>query len=73
MGAAHGKGLTFKMGQTHTHRYVNKLMDLVQAGKVDPTFLITHTLPLDQAPEAYKMFKEKHAGCVKVVLKPHEA
>ncbi|MBC7808785.1 MAG: glutathione-dependent formaldehyde dehydrogenase [Akkermansiaceae bacterium] len=73
MGAAHAKGLTFKMGQTHTHRYIPKLMEHVQKGEIDPTFLITHRLPLEQAPEAYKIFKEKSDGCVKVVLKPHTA
>jgi threonine dehydrogenase-like Zn-dependent dehydrogenase len=61
------------MGQTHTHRYVPKLMEHVQKGEIDPTFLITHRLPLEQAPEAYKIFKEKNDGCVKVCLKPHTA
>ena len=73
MGAAHGKGLTFKMGQTHVHRYLPTLMDHIENGRIDPTFLITHRLPLEEAPEAYKIFKEKRDNCVKVVLKPHTA
>lgn len=73
MGAAFGKGLTMKMGQTHVQKYLPKLMAHIQNGDLDPTFLITHRLPLEQAPEAYKIFKEKKDGCVKVVLKPHTA
>ena len=73
MGAAHGKGLTFKMGQTHTHRYIPRLMKHIQNGDLDPTFLITHRMKLEEAPEAYKMFKEKTHDCVKVVLTPHSA
>jgi threonine dehydrogenase-like Zn-dependent dehydrogenase len=69
-GAAHAKGLTFKMGQTHVHRYVPLLMDLIQDGRVDPTFLITHRLPLDQAPHGYALFEKKKDDCVKIVLKP---
>lgn len=70
MGSAHSKGLTFKMGQTHVHKYVPRLLDHIEAGRIDPTFLITHRLPLSEAPHAYKIFKEKDDNCVKVVLKP---
>lgn len=73
MGAAHGKSLTFKMGQTATHRYVPRLLEHIEAGRIDPTFLITHRMKLEEAPEAYRIFKEKKDGCVKVVLKPHSA
>ena len=73
MGAAMNKGLTFRMGQTHTHRYVPRLLEHVREGRIDPTFLITHRLPLEQAPHGYEIFKEKKDGCVKVVLKPGEA
>jgi threonine dehydrogenase-like Zn-dependent dehydrogenase len=69
-GAAHAKGLTFKMGQTHVHRYVQPLMDRVLNGEIDPTFLITHRMKLQDAPEAYEIFKEKKDNCIKVVLKP---
>jgi threonine dehydrogenase-like Zn-dependent dehydrogenase len=69
-GAAHAKGLTFKMGQTHVHKYVPRLMDHIAAGRIDPTFLISHRLPLAQAPQGYQIFKEKKDNCTKVVLKP---
>jgi len=69
-GAAFAKGLTFKMGQTHVHKYLQPLLELVQNGDIDPTFIITHRLPLDEAPQAYETFKHKHDKCIKVVLKP---
>lgn len=69
-GAAMNKGLTMKMGQTHTHRYMRPLLDLIEAGKIDPSFVITHRLPLDEAPTAYQTFRDKQDGCIKVVLKP---
>ena len=69
-GAAFNKGLTFRMGQTHVQRYLRPLLDLVEAGKIDPAFVITDRLALDQAPDAYKRFKEREDGCIKVVLKP---
>jgi threonine dehydrogenase-like Zn-dependent dehydrogenase len=70
MGAAFNKGLTFKMGQTHVHRYVNTLIEHIQRGDIDPSFVITHRVPLDRAPEMYKTFRDKEDGCIKVVLKP---
>jgi len=70
-GAAFAKGLTFKMGQTHVHKYLPALMDHIVAGRIDPTFLISHTLPLEQAAHGYEIFKEKKDNCTKVVLKPH--
>ena len=69
-GAAFAKGLTFKMGQTHVHRYLRPLMERIQNNEIDPSFLITHTLPLDEAPRGYAIFKNKEEDCVKVVLKP---
>ena len=71
-GAAFAKGLTFKMGQTHVQRYLPRLLESIEQGKIDPSFLITHVLPLDMAPEAYETFKNKKDGCIKVVLKPFE-
>jgi threonine dehydrogenase-like Zn-dependent dehydrogenase len=71
-GAAFQKGLTFKMGQTHVMRYMQPLLDLIERGLIDPSFVITHRLPLDQAPAAYKTFRDKEDGCIKVVLKPRE-
>ena len=69
-GAAHAKSLTFKMGQTHVHKYLPTLMEHIMAGRIDPSFVITHTLPLDQAPQGYEIFNSKRDGCIKVVLKP---
>jgi threonine dehydrogenase-like Zn-dependent dehydrogenase len=70
MGSAFAKSLTLKMGQTYVHKYMGKLMDLIEAGKIDPTFLITHRLSLKEAPEGYRMFDKKLDHCVKVVMRP---
>jgi len=69
-GAAFAKGLTFKMGQTHVQRYLRPLLDRVEQGEIDPSFVITHRMPLDDAPHGYKIFKEKGDQCIKVVLTP---
>ena len=70
LGAAFNKGLTMKMGQTHVHRYLQPLLDRVQKGEIDPSFVITHRMKLDEAPQAYEIFKQKKDNCIKVVLKP---
>ncbi|NEQ25832.1 MAG: zinc-binding dehydrogenase, partial [Microcoleus sp. SIO2G3] len=70
MGAAFNKGLTFKMGQTHVHKYLKPLLNHIQKGDVDPSFIITHHMPLEEAPHGYEIFKHKKDNCVKVVLKP---
>ncbi|WP_158045097.1 zinc-dependent alcohol dehydrogenase [Skermanella pratensis] len=70
MGAAFNKSLKFRMGQTHVHKYLPRLMKHIQDGDLDPSFVITHKLPLDQAPEGYRIFREKKDNCIKVVLKP---
>jgi len=70
MGAAFAKGLTLKMGQTHVHKYLPKLLQLIEDGAIDPSFVISHHLPLDSAPDAYRMFLDKSDGCTKVVLRP---
>jgi threonine dehydrogenase-like Zn-dependent dehydrogenase len=70
IGAAFAKGLTLRMGQTHVHRYMRPLMALVEKGAIDPTFVVTHIVSLDDAPDAYELFKRKDDGCVKIVLKP---
>lgn len=69
-GAAMNKGLTFKMGQTHVPRYHEMLLQKIEEGAIDPSFVITHRLPLEQGPEAYKTFRDKEDGCIKVVLNP---
>jgi threonine dehydrogenase-like Zn-dependent dehydrogenase len=70
MGAFMNKGLTMKTGQTHVHRYLPALLDRVKKGDIDPSFVITHTLPLEQAPHGYEIFKHKKDKCIKIVLKP---
>jgi threonine dehydrogenase-like Zn-dependent dehydrogenase len=70
LGAAMNKGLTFRMGQTHTQRYTKPLLERIQKGEIDPSFVITHKLPLAEGPAAYKVFRDKQDGCIKVVLKP---
>ena len=70
MGAAMNKGLTIKTGQTHVHKYLKPLLEHIQNGDIDPSFVITHQLPLDEAPKGYEIFKNKQENCIKVVLKP---
>ncbi len=69
-GAAFGKGLTLKMGQTHMHRYMQPLLERIEKGEIDPSRLITHRLGLDDAPWAYQTFRDKQDNCIKVVMKP---
>jgi threonine dehydrogenase-like Zn-dependent dehydrogenase len=69
-GTAFNKGLTIRMGQTHVHRYLRPLLERIQNGEIDPTFVITHRLPLTQAVDAYRMFRDKRENCIKVVLDP---
>ena len=69
-GAAMNKGLTLKMGQTHVQRYMRPLLERIQSGEIDPSFIITHQLSLDEGPKGYELFKNKEDNCVKVVLKP---
>jgi len=70
LGSFMNRALTFKTGQTHVQRYLRPLLERVQKGEIDPSFVITHTLPLDEAPRAFRMFRDKTDNCVKVVLKP---
>ena len=70
MGAAFNKGLTFKMGQTHVHKYLRPLMERIERGDLDPSFVITHRLRLEDAAKGYEIFKHKDDECIKVVLKP---
>ena len=71
-GAAFAKGLKIFMGQTHVHRYLRPLLDRIENGQIDPRFIITHSGSLDDAPDFYRIFREKQQGCIKVVLKPGE-
>jgi threonine dehydrogenase-like Zn-dependent dehydrogenase len=71
IGAAFNKGLTLKMGQTHVQRYMNPLLQRIEKGEIDPSYIITHRISLDEAPDAYKTFREKEDNCIKVVLRPN--
>jgi len=70
MGAYMNKGLTMKTGQTHMMRYMKPLLELIQGGKIDPSFVVSHRVPIDKAPEMYKIFRDKQDHCTKVVLDP---
>lgn len=69
-GAVFGKGLTLKTGQTHVQRYLAPLLEKIENGEIDPSFVITHRIPLEDAPDAYEKFRKKEDGCIKVVIKP---
>jgi threonine dehydrogenase-like Zn-dependent dehydrogenase len=69
-GAFMNKGLTMKSGQTHMQRYLKPLLQKIESGEIDPSFVITHRVKLADAPEAYKNFRDKKDGCIKVVLQP---
>jgi threonine dehydrogenase-like Zn-dependent dehydrogenase len=69
-GAAFAKGLTLRMGQTHVHRYVRLLLTMIEDGRLDPSYIVSHRWPLDRAPEAYRMWNDKADDCTKVVLDP---
>jgi threonine dehydrogenase-like Zn-dependent dehydrogenase len=69
-GAAFNKGLTLKMGQTHMRRYMRPLLERIQKGEIDPSFIITHRMNLADAPAGYETFKNKEDNCIKIVLKP---
>lgn len=70
LGALMEKGLQVRTGQTHVQRYTAELLELIEQGKLDTTFLISHRLPLEEAPQAYSNFKEEQDSWTKVVLKP---
>lgn len=70
MGSAINRGLTFRMAQTPVQRYLPSLLKLIEEGKIDPSFVITHTAALEKGPELYETFRDKKDGCIKVVLRP---
>jgi threonine dehydrogenase-like Zn-dependent dehydrogenase len=70
MGTVVGKALTLKTGQTHVQKYLAPLMQKIVDGEVDPSFLITHRIGLEQGPELYKTFRDKEDGCIKVFIRP---
>lgn len=70
-GAAFAKGLTFKMGQTHTQKYMRPLLQKILEDQFDPSFVITHRIDLDKAPQAYQLFNDQKNECIKVVINMH--
>lgn len=70
IGAAMNKALTLRMGQQHGQRYIPMLLERVSQGEIDPTYLATHRMPLDEGPRGYDIFKHKKDGCMRVVFHP---
>jgi threonine dehydrogenase-like Zn-dependent dehydrogenase len=70
IGAAFAKALTLRMGQTHVHRYLRPLLTMIEDGRLDPSFIVSHRWPLGRAPEAYQMWNDKTDDCTKIVLDP---
>jgi threonine dehydrogenase-like Zn-dependent dehydrogenase len=70
MGAIVNRSLTIRSGQTHVHRYMRPLLDRIHNGDIDPSFVITHRMKLDEAPKGFEVFVEKQDECMKVVLTP---
>jgi threonine dehydrogenase-like Zn-dependent dehydrogenase len=71
LGAAFQKGITIRMGQCNVLNYMDKLMKMIEEGKIDPSFVITHRCSLDEAPKMYDTFKKKEDGCIKVIMQPN--
>ncbi len=71
-GAAFGKGLTLRMGQTNVQKYLRPLLGRIERGEIDPSFVITHRFSLSDAPYAYQIFRDKQDRCIKVVLDPSD-
>ena len=70
LGAIVNKGLTLRSGQTHVQKYLQPLLERIQQGEIDPSYVISHRMSIDDAPKGYKMFRNKEDNCTKVVLKP---
>ena len=70
MGPFMNKGLTMKTGQTHMMRFMKPLLERIEREEIDPSFVISHRVPMDKAPEMYKIFRDKQDACTKVVLDP---
>ena len=69
-GDAFDKGLAFRMGQTHVQHYTRPLLERIQKGDIDPSFVVTHRVGIDDVPSAYQTFRDKEEGCIKVVVDP---
>jgi threonine dehydrogenase-like Zn-dependent dehydrogenase len=70
IGSVMNRSITIKSGQCHVHRYMRPLLERIRRAEVDPTYIISHRLPLEEAPAAYELFKKKQDHCTKVVLTP---
>jgi threonine dehydrogenase-like Zn-dependent dehydrogenase len=70
IGAVMNRGLTIRSGQCHVHRYLRPLLQRIEDGEIDPSYIVTHRMKLDDAPVGYELFKKKRDDCLKVVLKP---
>lgn len=73
MGAAMNKALVFRMGQQNGQHYVPRLLEHLERGEIDPSFLMTHRMSLEEGPRGYELFKNKREGCVRVVFTPTPA
>jgi threonine dehydrogenase-like Zn-dependent dehydrogenase len=69
-GSLMNRSITVRTGQTHVHRYMRPLLERIRQGEIDPSFVVTHRLPLEEAPEGFRIFCDKQDECIKVVLKP---
>jgi threonine dehydrogenase-like Zn-dependent dehydrogenase len=69
-GAAFGKGITMKMGQTNMHKYMKPLLERIEKGQIDPTYIISHRITLDQVPEMFKVWRDKQDQVTKIVIDP---
>jgi S-(hydroxymethyl)glutathione dehydrogenase / alcohol dehydrogenase len=65
------RDITFKIGVAPVRRYMGQMLKLIEAGKADPSKIITHTMSLDEAPHGYDIFTNRKDNCIKVLLKPH--
>jgi threonine dehydrogenase-like Zn-dependent dehydrogenase len=72
-GAAFGKGITMKMGQTNMHSYMRPLLERIEKGQIDPSFLMSHRISLEEAPEMYKVWRDKKDKVTKIVIDPWAA
>jgi threonine dehydrogenase-like Zn-dependent dehydrogenase len=72
-GAAFGKGITMKMGQTNMHTYMKPLLERIEKGQIDPSYIILHRITLDEAPEMYKIWRDKKEKVTKIVIDPWQA
>jgi threonine dehydrogenase-like Zn-dependent dehydrogenase len=73
MGSVMNRSLTIRSGQCHVHRYLKPLLDRIVNGEIDPSFVITHSMRLEDAPHGFQIFNDKKEDCIKIVLKPNQS